>query len=442
LNGNNYTVSNLYINAPSTSYVGLFGSINAATISNIGVTGTVIANTQSGGLVGVLNNGSLVTNAYSGVNIYGAGNTGGLVGAIFNVGTGSTIANSYSNGSVTSSSGGSLGGLVGAVDTNGVIRNSYSSANVTGYLPAIDGVGGLVGWFNGSTISNSYSTGSVYGSRDNVGGLIGYVINSGAIISNSYSTGSTTSLSPTTLGGFVGRNAGTITNSFWDTVTSGQSTGIGTGTLTGVTGGTFTGSTGANLSALATYSTNWTITSTPSTTTAAPSTTWFIFAGQTRPMLMMEYNTTITNAHQLQIAGSTLGANYTLANNISLSTQMANASDVWGTKRTTGTGSGFAPIGNSTNNFTGSFNGSNFAITNLYIDTTSASQTGLFGYSSGNITNLGVNANVYGGGNTGILVGNNAGTISNTYITGTVSGTNNVRWYDWHHEWWNIITFL
>jgi len=62
--------------------------------------------------------------------------------------------------------------------------------------------------------------------------------------------------------------------------------------------------------------------------------TWVILNGQTRPMLAMEYSTTITNAHQLQLIDLNLGTSYTLANNIDLS-GTTNASDVWGTSFST-----------------------------------------------------------------------------------------------------------
>lgn len=51
-------------------------------------------------------------------------------------------------------------------------------------------VGGLVGFLNYSSISNSYSTGSVTGGADaNVGGLVGRNTDSSSV-SNSYASGS------------------------------------------------------------------------------------------------------------------------------------------------------------------------------------------------------------------------------------------------------------
>ncbi|MEA2013044.1 MAG: hypothetical protein U9O87_08230 [Verrucomicrobiota bacterium] len=66
--GDEHTIDNLYINRPYTDYIGLFGFIKNATITNTGVTN---------------------------VNMTGKDYLGGLVGA-----NSSTISNSYSTGSV------------------------------------------------------------------------------------------------------------------------------------------------------------------------------------------------------------------------------------------------------------------------------------------------------------------------------------------------------
>ncbi len=123
-----------------------------------------------------------------------------------------------------------VGGLVGYNNASAV-SNSYSTGSVTGSL---DQVGGLVG-SNYSIVRNSYSTGSV-GGRYYVGGLMGRNDNS-STVENSYSTGSVSG--NLYVGGLVGyNNISTVSNSFWDTETSGTETGIGGGTTTGATGKT------------------------------------------------------------------------------------------------------------------------------------------------------------------------------------------------------------
>ena len=90
---------------------------------------------------------------------------------------------------------------------------------------------------------------------------------------------------------------------------------------------------------------------------------------------------------------------------------------------------GFSPIGNSTTNFTGNYNGQNHTISNLNINRPATNNIGLFGYvnTSGSISNLGLtNVNVSGKNQTGGLVGSaNLGTITNVYTTGTVVGNSN-----------------
>ncbi len=66
-----------------------------------------------------------------------------------------------------------------------------------------------------------------------------------------------------------------------------------------------------------------------------------MFENQTRPMLAMEYNTTISNTHQLQLMGAALNANYTLANHINFSG--TTTADVWNSNFSNDSG-GFAPI--------------------------------------------------------------------------------------------------
>lgn len=70
-------------------------------------------------------------------------------------------------------------------------------------------IGGLVG-ANSGTVSNSYSTGSVTG-KEGVGGLVGFNGEAGTV-SNSYSTGSV--IGYEYVGGLVGANSGPVSNSY------------------------------------------------------------------------------------------------------------------------------------------------------------------------------------------------------------------------------------
>ncbi|MGQ1889681.1 GLUG motif-containing protein [Thermophagus sp. OGC60D27] len=108
----------------------------------------------------------------------------------------STLSNSYSTGSVAGV--GNVGGLVGS-NTSSNINNCYCTSSVSG----VNDIGGLVG-INQllSTVNNCYSTGSVSG-KSIVGGLVGYNIESE--IRNSYATGSVSGENKM-CGGLVGYN--------------------------------------------------------------------------------------------------------------------------------------------------------------------------------------------------------------------------------------------
>ncbi len=289
---------------------GLVGFNNAGTILNSYSTATVIgnSNTDIGGLVGLNENN--IPNPTLGI-----------------------ISNSYSTGTVIGGSGSNaVGGLVGD-NHGGTISDSWSGSNVSGAtnvggLVGLDDLNPTTG--AGPTISNSYAIGSVTGVL-NVGGFIGSQTGSTASTSNSYASGAVSGAA--NVGGFIGSydGTGTVSNNFWDTATSGQFVGIGSGPTAGATGGCFAGGScanggTANLSAAATYSgAGWSI------GTDATTDTWLIFDGETRPMLASEFGNGISDAHSLQLLdlnATTLADSYDVTNNMSLST--TNASDIWG----------------------------------------------------------------------------------------------------------------
>ena len=173
-----------------------------------------------GSLVGEVRSGILSGCHVRGGSVSGKDNVGGLVGQKVN----GTILDCSTTCSV-SGTGVYAGGLVG-LHYMGTIRDCGSTGDVTGNSM----VGGLAGYngsflVNLSLIFNSYSTGDVVG-QSYAGGLVGY--NEGTV-SKCYSTGNVTgTLEP---GGLVGRgDSGIVSQSFWDTVTSGQLTSPGGGT--------------------------------------------------------------------------------------------------------------------------------------------------------------------------------------------------------------------
>ena len=257
--GQGYEIHDLYINHPAEDYVGLFGEVGQEGVTKgIGVVNaTVIGNDYVGGLVG--HTEGSVSNCYSSGNVTGEEYIGSLVGH-----NGGMVNNSYSSGSVTGDS--RVGGLVGW--NQATLTDSYSSCIVTGNWS----IGGLVGdnWYYGGSVSNSYSTGSVTGDS-RVGGLVG--VNYYGNVTDSYSIGSVTGSSQ--VGGLVGYNRGTVSNSFWDTVSSGMEESDGG-----------TGRTSAEMKSITTFSgAAWDIITVANPSKRNPTYAWNIVNGVTYPFL-------------------------------------------------------------------------------------------------------------------------------------------------------------
>ncbi len=90
-------------------------------------------------------------------------------------------------------------------------------------------------------------------------------------------------------------------------------------------------------------------------------------------------------------------------------------------------GEGWQPIGSIFNTFSAQLEGNAHTISNLIINRNGTVEVGLFGYtnSRAKITNLGLlNVNITGHSQTGSLVGSSYGSITNSYATGVVSGSN------------------
>lgn len=105
------------------------------------------------------------------------------------------------------------GSIVGQLN-GGTIENCYATGEITGQYM----IGGIVGQFINGIVKNCYSNVKVSG-VSRIGGLVGYTSSANCKIENSYSTGQVTSTG--VLGGLIGEGASTVTNSFWDTETSG-----------------------------------------------------------------------------------------------------------------------------------------------------------------------------------------------------------------------------
>ena len=251
-NGNNYTISNLYINdsTGSLTYLGLFSNINVgASVSNLVISNASISGTKNfmGPLAAVMSGGT-VSNVSSSGSISGNLNSangihsGGLIGIMY----GGTVSNVSSSVGMTLAASSSsvnsetpVGGLVGFVYAN-QSNIALTNCSATGAATATGSVnnshiygGGLIGVLQtagfSASISRCYATGNQSFSITNIGstiygifigGLIGLVTGtSGPTISQSLATGnmniSGTSTYAPHVGGFIGRiETGTISDSY------------------------------------------------------------------------------------------------------------------------------------------------------------------------------------------------------------------------------------
>ncbi|HEY5106943.1 MAG TPA: YDG domain-containing protein [Caulobacteraceae bacterium] len=455
---------------------GLIGGLGGAVIDSHSSATVTGAAARVGGLIGETVGGAITRSSASGAVTDGDASAtvtegvsgGGLVGYLLGGTNPATIDTSYATGAVTGGAGSHIGGFAGLVQSSQV-TTSYATGSVTqtaagvnahdyagGFAAFIGGgaivtqswsggavttvgasggapvtvAGGFVADVLGGTVSQSYSLGSVSSSGGNLAYLGGFagLVESGAGVDHVYATGLVSG--PGTTAGLVALlgysgdsdTSGSLTESYWDEGTTGQTTGYtlsGTGSATNVTG--IGGSTGLSPYATATYA-NFDLTN-----------SWGMIEGETRPVLLSEYSTTITNAHQLELIGLNLSAQYTLANDIDAS-ETTNPSGVWNPAN------GFVPIGGFSMNgpFTGVLDGHGHTISNLTIIDApqQASQTvggfdtfgvvGLFGVvgAGGLVLNVNLaNAQVTGGDGewVGALAGGNLGEILGDSAGGVVS---------------------
>jgi len=179
---------------------GLVGQTNAIlTISDSYTTGNISSSTSSGGLVGLASAALTIRNSYAVGNISSTLSSGGLVG---DADAAITIENSYTIGDIFSS--GTSGGLVGRANAAITIRTSYTVGDVSSGSAS----GGLVGSAQGVlTINNSYTTGNVSATSSSwnffAGGLVGSA-NSSSSITNSYVAGTISGTGSGTRGGISG----------------------------------------------------------------------------------------------------------------------------------------------------------------------------------------------------------------------------------------------
>ncbi|WP_418857465.1 GLUG motif-containing protein [Segatella sp.] len=184
--GNNKTITNLYINA-NQEYSGLFGYTYISTIKNLTFVNANVTNTNSftGILVGYGNEGTyqnIMTSTSCEVN--GGDGTGGIAGKL--------AGNAYNCVNYATVQGKELvGGLFSSYDSS---KSITACANYGKVTASSQWVGGLVGYFNSGTIQDCANYGDVKGTN-HVAGLAGYV--SSGKIQNVFSYGNVSATNST-----------------------------------------------------------------------------------------------------------------------------------------------------------------------------------------------------------------------------------------------------
>ncbi|MGI1660062.1 MAG: GLUG motif-containing protein [Desulfitobacterium sp.] len=406
--GGGHQITGLTINYTSyNNAAGLFGCVDGGTVKNLGVADADInGGNFVGGVAGSVDQGT-VENCFVTGSVSGDYTVGGVAGSV-NQGT---VENYFVTGSVSGDL--IVGGVVGSVD-QGTVENCY----VTGSVSGIELVGGVAGAVeSGSTVQNSYSTGSVIGSdsgSDSVGGVAGAVTNGGTMqncaalnpsVTGTNNVGCVVGVaSGGTLDGNIAFGGMTVTADGSPKTISSNAAGVdgATKTATDIRAAVF-------FETLFENDTAWTyengklpgfgasVDMPPHLAgggspffhgTGAEADPYQITTPAQLSRLAELVNASATNA---QYGGT--GVYYQLTVDISLSDYAS--------------GEGWVPIGISTMTFKGHFDGGNHKITGLTINRPSVNYQGLFGHiTGGTVENLGVvGTNITGGIFTGGVAG-------------------------------------
>jgi len=143
--GNGYIISNLYINRPEESYVGLFGLYSGNEMADIGLENCMInGGNCTGALVGATS--SIISKCFSTGTVTGMEKCGGLLGY-----SSGTVTDCYSICTVYGTD--DVGGFVG--NNKGEIEDCFASAQFTDF--SMMTTGGFVGTTNMNVINCKYN---------------------------------------------------------------------------------------------------------------------------------------------------------------------------------------------------------------------------------------------------------------------------------------------
>lgn len=445
--GQGYSIKNLFINRED-NYVGLFGCTQKANILNLRLENATITGQEStGGIVGRMFSGYMLENCHVTGTVTGTDAVGAIAGSF----SGSMMeTDDYINlcsAQATISGNILVGGIVGTLSAYTKMENSVAECTISGTekvgglagtlagysgihysysnstIKATSSAGGAIGLTAGSTSAkNCFAYGVIEG-ESTIGGFGGSI--SDCNIENCYSATAVTGTEET--GAFIGffEDDSKITSSFFIPALNSIETGIGKNN----SATSATALSDEQISDELSYDTwdfetIWTFAYFEGETQKRPVFTAFLgnlFAGGEGTTESPYQIETLKQLRNLSENNSLWDKHYILIADI-------DATDTKNWNPVDGEPVGFIPIGKWQSFFTGSFDGKNHTISNLYINR-NAYDTGLFGYiTNATITNVNlVNVDITGNIDVGSICGtvydlNGPCTVSHISATGIVKG--------------------
>ena len=210
------------VNITGRNYIGSTVGHSEGTITSIKSNGKISGTDYIGGIAGYLTNGSNVETCENNAAINGRECVGGIAGRVFtaNGGTGNpgNTINSCKNAGTIIGTNNMIGGIVGQViRNNNTVRNCYSTGNISG----ANDVGGVAGNVYDSTVEYCYATGIVSGTTS-IGGVTG-LVNTGGYTRSCVALNPTVQASTSNIGRvayMVGGNL--VYNLAWDGMSNGS----------------------------------------------------------------------------------------------------------------------------------------------------------------------------------------------------------------------------
>ena len=383
--GQNHKISGLYFNDDNKVFIGLFEITEGATIKKVGVVNSYFEGSENvGGICGV-GFGGTISECYSTATVIGINAAGGICGIFDSL----NVINCFNSGKI--SAGSEVGGICGSI-RNSSVENCYYDKTV----------------FTGDAIGNTSDTNTI----EKVEGKT----------TEQFASGEVAFL----LGDAFGQKIGTdeIPVLGGQKVYKVEKTGCGVTDTEEVYSNT-------NENIVVEHSFENGICTKCGTKEEAKQNSNGYYeisnAGQLYWFAGL-VNGTLDGVKQNTLANAILTANITVNENLLDSLQ-------YDAKNNVSNGSDFiswTPIadcmGNNITGYSGTFDGNNKTVSGLYFNGNST-RIGLFGSSEadGNIKNVGVVDSYFKGNDSvGGVCGNNAGTITNCYNTGTVTATGSV----------------